>query len=135
MSVWGKVVGLFRDDRPGAVVVAPPAVPLAARWTALDRDNLNHILGSPTGKKLIERMRATEYNLAITNAQLPDHVAHNAGITTGYNHALRHLISLSYSCDVQQEQTNDSGAHGEARPVEREREDSDELLERMSPNH
>lgn len=134
-GVWRKLCGLFRNYQPAAVVTPLPAVPLAARWTKLDMENLAHVFSTPMGKKLLERMKATEYDLAVRNAQQRDNSVHAAGVTTGYNHALRHLISLSYSCDGQQETKNDSGAHGEARPVESEREELDELLERMSPNH
>lgn len=133
MSAWRQLLTWLAKplSREGAKVAKVlPDVPVAGAWTVHDRDTLRHFFASDIGRKLVKRMQAAEYALACTNASDLVHTVHAAGVTVGYNHALRHLISLSYSCDVQQEKTNDSGAPGEARPIEGEAAD---WQARMSP--
>lgn len=106
-------------------------VPRAADWTKIDRDQMAGLLASDFGNKLITRLKATEYELAVSNAQDLRRPEHSAGITVGYNHCLRQILSLSQSACVVAEKPNDSGApDGEARPIERE---SLEYEARMSP--
>ena len=106
-------------------------VPRAADWTAADRDTMASLLASDFGKKLITRLQATEYVLAVTNAQQTANTAHAAGVTCGYNQCLRQILSLSQSACVVAEKPNDSGAaDGEPRPIERE---ASEYEARMSP--
>lgn len=89
------------------------------------------LLSSEFGRKLITRLQATEYVLAVTNAQDKANAVHAAGVTSGYNQCLRHILSLSQSACVVAEKPNDSGAsQGEAQPIEREAEAYEA---RMSP--
>ncbi len=103
---------------------------MAGAWTALDRDTLRSFLGSDIGRKLLARLQATEYALATSNAKDVMHTAHSAGLTVGYGQAIAHLVSLSQSAGATAETTNDSGASGEAQPIEREWQ---ETVARMSP--
>lgn len=105
-------------------------VPMAGAWTGHDRDTLRHFFSTDIGSKLIKRLRATEYALATSGAKDVMHTAHSAGLTVGYGQCLTHLISLSQSSGAQEEKTNDSGALGEVRPIERE---AAEWHARMSP--
>ena len=103
---------------------------MAGAWTEHDRDTLRHVLASDVGRKLIERLRATEYALATSNAKDVMHTAHSAGLTVGYGQCIMHILSLSQSAGVKAETQNDSGASGEAQPIEREWQ---ETVARMSP--
>ena len=108
-----------------------PELPVAANWTVIERDQMAGLLASEFGRKLITRLQATEYVLAVTNAQDKVNPAHSAGVTAGYNQCLRHILSLSQSACVVAEKPNDSGApDGEAQPIERE---ALEYEARMSP--
>ena len=106
------------------------AIPVAGGWTAHDRDTLKLFLATDLGRKLVTRLRATEYALATSGAKDVMHTAHSAGLTVGYGQAIQHLLSLSQSAGAQAEQTNDSGAAGEPQPIEREWQ---ETVARMSP--
>ncbi len=120
------ILRLFaRRTKPVAVPFQPPA---ATDWTALDRDRLRAVLNSETGRKLIARLRGTEYAVAVANAKDQFHTQHAAGHTCGYSDCIKHLLSLSVSCAASQE--NDSGTPGEVLPIEREAED---YRIRMSP--
>jgi hypothetical protein len=103
---------------------------MAPSWTALDRDTLRGILNSETGVKLVARLRATEYAVAIANAKDQFHTAHSAGRTQGYSECINHILTLTISCAGQAKPANDSGESGEALPIDREME---EILTRLSP--
>ena len=103
---------------------------MAPSWTALDRDALRGILNSETGVKLVARLRATEYAVAIANAKDQFHTAHSAGRTQGYSECINHILTLTISCAGQAKPANDSGESGETLPIDREME---EILARLSP--
>lgn len=125
-----KFLEAICGKKKAAAALPERTVPVADIWTAHDRDSLKSWLASDLGRKLIQRLRATEYALATSNAKDVMHTAHSAGLTVGYGQAITHLISLSQSAGAQAEQTNDSGASGEALPIEREWQ---ETVARMSP--
>ena len=119
MKLWATICGWLGKQRQETRVVASPSVPKAGAWTAHDRDTLRHFLSTDIGIKLVARLHATEYSLAVANAQNTSNTIYAAGVTTGYNHALRHLVSLSYSCEM---------------PSEKNEQTQDrEYLERVSP--
>ena len=107
-----------------------PAVPHAADWTTEDRATMQALVASEFGRKLITRLQATEYVLAVRNAQDTSNTTHAAGVTVGYNHCLRQILSLSQSARAVAEKPNDSGADGDPQPIERE---AAEWHARMSP--
>lgn len=119
-----------RTPKRAAVPFRLPAAPTTAQWTVLDRDNLRRFLEGDTGVKLINRLRATEYAVAVANARDEFHTQHSAGKTCGYSECIRHVLSLTLSAAAPAPAANDSGESGEVRPVEREME---EYLNRMSP--
>jgi hypothetical protein len=128
----GLLANIFRRRAKQSVVEVgvKRLVPVAGAWTVSDRDALRQLLFSPFGKKLMQRLGATEYVLATRNAQDKQNTVHSAGVTQGYGDCIRHIISLSQSAGAQAENQNDSGAPGEARPIERE---ATEWEARMSP--
>lgn len=105
-------------------------IPRAADWTVADRDMMASLLDSEFGRKLITRLQATEYVLAVANAQDRENAAHSAGVTTGYNHCLRQILSLSQSARVAAEKPDSGAEHGDPQPIERE---ALEYEARMSP--
>lgn len=124
------VAWFLPGKKPAAVPFQLPAVPVTAQWTTLDRDNLRRFLDGETGRKLIARLRATEYTVAVANARDQFHSDHAAGQTCGYSDCIKHVLSLTLSAAAPATAANDSGESGEVRPVERE---IDEYLNRMSP--
>lgn len=122
-----KTTSNATDSKTSNIVEAPPQ---SRGWSMHDRQGLQAFLGSPSGKRFLERLRATEYALAVAGAKDVMHTAHSAGVTVGYGDCIKHIESLSYTSDAQEEKTNDSGGQGEARPIERE---AAEWAARMSP--
>lgn len=97
--------------------------PISPDWTATERDALKGYLATVEGKKLIARLRATEYVTAVANAKDQFHTQHSAGETCGYSNCIKHLLSLS-TCEIVEKDNSESG---EARDVE------PSLEERLSP--
>lgn len=132
VAAW--VIMWVHDEskKPAQVADKPkqPEAPQSRGWSMHDRQGLQAFLGSPSGKRFLERLRATEYALAVAGAKDVMHTAHSAGVTVGYGDCIKHIESLSYTSDAQEEKTNDSGGQGEARPIERE---AAEWAARMSP--
>lgn len=119
--------------RPAPLGRAP--LLLSAPWTALERDAWARFLAGPAGVKLVQRLRCFEAANAISGCQDVLHTAHSAGRAMGYGECVEHLISLSCSCDAQQEiaigapgaaPADETNAQAEARELA-------ELLGRMSP--
>ena len=108
-----------------ADLVSPIAVVRAETWTVMDRDSWRAFLGTPLGRKIIARMRATEYVVAVKGAGDLMHSAHSAGLTVGYGQAITHLETLAVS--AAQPAAEDQTA---ARTEETEHL---ELLGRLSP--
>lgn len=105
MNSWiKKLLGRFVVTR-----IAPDSAP----WKVEDMQNLKAFLHSPSGLALIRRMRATEYVNAIKGSQDTFSTVHSAGRTAGYSDGIAHLISLSSTCDAQQE-NNINTPDGEA---------------------
>jgi hypothetical protein len=129
---WFRNIFRHAPPEPVAVILSPlPAISSAPEWTALDRDTLRSILNSETGKKLVARLRATEYAVAVANAKDQFHTQHSAGRTVGYSECINHILTLTISCAAEQAKSaEDGGGSGEARPIERE---MDELVQRISP--
>jgi hypothetical protein len=98
-------------------------------WTIEDRDNWKRFLGSPTGRKLFQRLSAFEAANCIDACRQRTNTHYAAASAGGYSDAVRHIISLSWAADDQAAKT-DSGAPGEAPTAERE---SDDYLVRNSP--
>lgn len=78
-----------------AVLPAVPALPLVARWSDSDRDQLAAFLGSDTGIKLQARLQALTYRRALDNASedIENH-AHAAGVSVGYDECRKHILRL-----------------------------------------
>lgn len=120
----------FLRKKAEPVFISPSPV-----WTSTDKENLGRFLRGDTGRKLIQRLRATEAANAIASVKDVFHTQHSAGQAQGYGDAIEHLISLSRSCRVEQEKA--IGAPGAApadeNPAQAEAREMAELLARMSP--
>lgn len=134
MISW--LTSVFMKRRQVAVKLPPlPAAPILGDWTKMDMENWKRFLNGETGQKLVERLRAVEYSLAVANAGNTSNTVHAAGLTTGYNHCFRHITSLSAVCA--DSQTPNEGTPGEASANEtaaqKEQRELAELIGRMSP--
>ncbi len=105
MTAWLRNLLLrFLGIQPGApALIAAPSCP---DWLPIDRDNWAKFTKSPTGLKLVTRLRAFEAANALAGATDVLHTAHAAGRTCGYSDCIKQLQSLSVSCAESQEKTD-----------------------------
>lgn len=100
----------------------PPVVPPAAgEWSETDAMLWKTFLGSPTGKKLSQRLRYLVAEIAINGARNTTNTVHACGVSAGWDEAVRYLHSISRVSRV--EDTNQA----KTPPGEME------LLEQLSP--
>lgn len=85
----------FLTPAPVAILPGLPSAPSAPEWTREDMLNWQRFLHGTTGRRLVERLRATEYVLAVTGASDKVYPAHSAGVTIGFNHCFRQMLTLS----------------------------------------
>ena len=90
-------------------------------FTRDDRINLQHFLSTPTGRQLIQRLRATNSNMGLEAGQNKQFAAQRASEVIGYSECLKQIVSLS---DVPPTQ---------APPTASAEDAAGELLNKLSP--
>jgi hypothetical protein len=120
-----KLLGAASDIAPPAVTPAPP-------WTSDDRDNWKRFLTGTTGRKLLLRLTACSAANALASCRDKRNTAVSAASAGGYDEAVQHIISLSWSAHAPVENSN--VGPGEAPGIEPRPQDSvEEFLLRNSP--
>ena len=109
----------FADNPPCEPLIIPAA---AADWRPANAEQLNAFLASPTGKILSERLRFIVATNAVNGARNTVNTIHAAGVSAGWDEAVRYLHSLSRVSRVLDTKTTDETPRGET-----------ELLEQLSP--
>lgn len=103
----GNWLGIKSRRQSGVPLAALPALPQCPAWTALERDWWLAVMNHENGRKLLARLRATEYALAVANAKDTFHTSHSAGVSAGYGQAIKHLLSLTSCCQKSADDPND----------------------------
>jgi len=99
-------------------------IPVAAPdWKPGQATDLEKFLATDTGKVLSERLRFIAASIAVNGARDRANTVHAAGVSAGWDEAVRYLHSLSRVSGVQ-----DTNPNAEQAP-----QDEASLLERLSP--
>lgn len=114
------VRGLIGARAVAGAITPAPVLWVSTQWARNDMQNLAAFLGSVTGQRLIQRLRAYESANAIAGAKDVMHTSHSAGRAVGYGDCIEHMISLTRA------------SQGETKPDEDKDTSIEELL-RMSP--
>lgn len=120
-------LGIKSRRQSAAPLVGLPAIPQCPAWTAHDRDWWLSVLSHERGQKLIARIRAVEYRLAVTNAKDIFHTQHSAGVVSGYGQAIESILSLASACE------KEPGYDGDKDPRTEGEREIDEYAARISP--
>ena len=94
----------------------------AADWLPAHAEALNAFLTIAPGKVLSERLRFIAATVAVNGARNTVNTIHAAGVSAGWDEAVRYLHSLSRVSRVEDTKTNDEQPTGESA-----------LLEQLSP--
>ena len=121
-----SLVSLIRNLADTAPVIRDTDhdVPWLYEIPPFDRDhriNLQHFLSTPTGKALIQRLRASNSNMGLKAGENKQFAAQRASEVIGYSECLTQIISLS---DVPPTQ---------APPTASAEDAAGELLNKLSP--
>ena len=100
----------------------PVAVPLVrSEWPVEMAQGLEVFLRSDSGRAFLARMQAVATTVAVAGCRNTVNTVHSAGVSAGWDEAVRYMVSLSRVAGVQA--TNyDESPRGET-----------ELLEQLSP--
>ena len=93
---------------------------LRAEWSEDDALAFHAWVRSDLGRRFLERIQAVGVAVAVNGARNTVHTVHSAGVSAGWDEAVRYINSLSRVSGVQD--TNDGRPLGET-----------DLLEQLSP--
>ena len=125
----GKTVAFFALEREQkakeqlrAILEPVPETQGTPHWTPENATALRQFLESAPGKDFSTRLATVVAAVAINGARNTANTVHAAGISAGWDEAVRYILNLSRVSGVQDTNQNDETPRGET-----------ELLEQLSP--